>query len=418
MAAETQLTANTGLATVSTANTNLDGVTGNYTTIITGALNGTIVRTLKIKATTNTSQGMVRFFVTDGGGTRLLTEIMVRAVTKSATDRAFEKTIYLNYKLESGDIIKYTTEIANTFNVIAEGADWTYFSAYVRPDSINYTANTGSGLISAANSNLDGTGTLVTILTAGSSSTYKGCLIKSVSIKAIVNTTHGMVRLFIQDTGSTTRLFTEIKVPYVTKSATARSFSRRIVFPRGFMLQAGYKILASTENAESFQVVIEGMDWNYPSASLSNYTSASGTNTTSEELLHSLQVPANYVYSGNLLNLYANIATNNNANNKTFRVYVNTTNTLTAATLIGTLVTNSVTGDHISRFIPIISDTSVECYGGTATNLRNQYSNTTGTSAAVTVPSVSAGFWILISGQKAVGTDTDTVRWSMVTKVF
>ena len=56
-----------------------------------------------------------------------------------------------------------------------------------------YTANTGKVLISTANSNLDGTGTLGTVLTAASN----GTLIKAITVKAQVNTTEGMVRLFL-----------------------------------------------------------------------------------------------------------------------------------------------------------------------------------------------------------------------------
>jgi len=44
------------------------------------------------------------------------------------------------------------------------------------------------------------------------------------------------------------------------------------------------------------------------------------------------------------------------------------------------------------------------------------YEANTGTTANVTVPNVASGFFILISGQKAVGTDTDTVQWSMAKK--
>jgi hypothetical protein len=123
--------------------------------------------------------------------------------------------------------------------------------------------------------------------------------------------------------------------------------------------------------------------------------------------------------------VYANIATNNNANNKTFKIYIATTNSISLGTKVqlGTYTTANVTGDNISRYFPIIDDTHIECYGGTGTTTQNEYANTTGTSAStdvssVVVTSVSAGFWILITGTKAVGTDTDTIRWSMVRKIF
>lgn len=262
MAAETQYTANTGMVTISTANANLDG-TGTLGTVVTAASNGTLVKCITFKAQGNTTQGMLRLFIYDGTNTRLVQEIEVPAVTKSAQDHSFETTIQCNFRLKAGYVLKASTQNAETFNVIANAADWAYYATTVRPESTNYTANTGVGLISTANSNLDGTGTLVTILTAGASgSGWKGCEIQSVTVKAIVTTTYGMVRLFVYD-GTNTKLLTEIEVPAVIKSSTAQAFSRTISLDK-FELQAGYIIKASTEKSESFVVTIEALDWKYP----------------------------------------------------------------------------------------------------------------------------------------------------------
>lgn len=262
MAAETQYTANTGMATISTANANLDG-TGTLGTVLTAAANGTLVKSVTIKAQVTTTQGMVRLFIYDGTNTRLVEEIEIPAVTKSTQDHSFETTIQCNFRLKSGYVLKASTQNAEAFNVIAQGADWAYYSTSVRPESTNYTANTGVVLVSTANSNLDGTGTLATVLTAGASgSGWKGCRIESVTIKATVNTTYGMIRLYIYD-GTNTKLLTEIEVPAITKSGTVASFSRTINLDK-FELQAGNVIKASTEKAESFAVTIEALDWKYP----------------------------------------------------------------------------------------------------------------------------------------------------------
>lgn len=263
MAAETQYTANTGMVTISTGNTNLDG-SGTLGTLVTAASNGTLVKSVTFKAQGNTTQGMLRLFIDDGSNTRLVEEIEVPAVTKSAQDCSFETTIQCNYRLKAGYILKVSTENSETFNVIANAADWAYYSATVRPESTNYTANTGIGLISTANSNLDGSGTLITILTAGSSgSGWKGCEIQSITVKATVTTTFGMVRLFVVDNSSNTKLLTEIEVPAISRSAVVSSFTRTITLDK-FELQAGYSIKASTEKAESFVVTIEALDWKYP----------------------------------------------------------------------------------------------------------------------------------------------------------
>ena len=63
---------------------------------------------------------------------------------------------------------------------------------------------TAVGQVTTANTNRDGTGTIATIFTAGSS----GSRIEMVEIQATVTTTAGMVRLFIHD-GTNARLLRE-----------------------------------------------------------------------------------------------------------------------------------------------------------------------------------------------------------------
>ena len=419
MAAETQYTGNTGMVTISTANSNRDG-SGTLGTVLTAGSSGTLIKRVTIKAQGTTTQGAIRLYISDGTNNRLLTEADVPAMTvntTTGTDPTFKKVLILDYKLQSGYTLKASTQNAESFNIIAEGLDWTYYASYVRPESTNYSANTGMAVISTANTNLDGSGTLGTVLTAGASGTYNGCAIESITVKALGTVTHGMVRIFIYN-GSTSYLFTEVFVQPIVPTGTFKSFEQKITFSKKLQIAPGYSIKASTQNAEGFAVIVNGVDWKYPSNLMSNFTPASGTATTSEELLHSLQVLPKLITTGNLLSVYANIATNNNANNKTFRIYINTSNSLTGATLLGSYITANALGDNISRFFPVISDTSIECYGGTTTGTQNQYALTLGTSGNVTVPSLSAGFWILISGQKAVAGDTDSIRWSMLRKIF
>jgi hypothetical protein len=260
MAEETQYTANTGMQTISTANSNLDGSGTLSSAIITGASNGTLIKTVTIKSIQNTTHGMVRLFIYDGSNTKLAAEIEIPAVTKSATDSAFEITIPVDFALKSGWSLKASTQNAESFNVIAEGLDWAYYASSVRPESTNYTSNLGMTTISTANSNLDGTGALGTILTAASNGTQ----IQTITIKSQVNTTAGMIRLFLDD-GSNKKLLREIPVDAITKSGTVNSFSRIIDFEgKGFALKSGWTLKASTEKAESFNVIAEGLNWAYP----------------------------------------------------------------------------------------------------------------------------------------------------------
>ena len=267
MAEETQYTANTGMTTITTANTSLTG-SGTLNTdiwdVITASSNGTLIKTITIKAQVNTTHGMVRLFIYDGTNTKLINEIEIPAVTKSSKNPAFEITIPVDYALKAGWKLRATTEKSETFNVIVEGLDWTYYALTVRPESSRYTANTGIATITTANTSLTGSGTLNTdiwdIITAASN----GTLIQSITIKSQMDTDSGMVRLFLYD-GTNTKLLSEIPVNAVTKSATAHSYSQTINFyGKGFALKSGWKLRATTEKTKTFNVIAEGLDWTYP----------------------------------------------------------------------------------------------------------------------------------------------------------
>lgn len=145
-----------------------------------------------------------------------------------------------------------------------------------------------------------------------------------------------------------------------------------------------------------------------------NYSPASNTATVNEELLHSHQISAQEVLSGDMLEVFSSWVITNSANAKTFRVYINTANTLVGATQLGTFNPGAVQSENLSRYMPAINDTTLEVYGNATTSARNQFANSAAQSVNIAVPSLSAGFWILFSGQKAAAGETCTIRWSMV----
>lgn len=127
----------------------------------------------------------------------------------------------------------------------------------------NYAATpkVGSGQVSTANTNRDGTGTIATIFTAGAS----GSRIDAINLKAVATTTAGMIRLFIHD-GTNTRLLTEVPVVPLTPSATVPSWESQLnsntmtqVLP--IILPTGFSLRASTNNAETFNVIAVGGDF-------------------------------------------------------------------------------------------------------------------------------------------------------------
>lgn len=119
------------------------------------------------------------------------------------------------------------------------------------------TPKLASATISTANSARDGTGTIGTIVTGGTS----GSRIDTVLIKATVTTTAGMIRLFVHN-GTTYYLITEIYVPPQTASSTVPSFETQFVFENGLLLPtSSWSLRASTQNAESFNIVAIGGDF-------------------------------------------------------------------------------------------------------------------------------------------------------------
>jgi hypothetical protein len=123
------------------------------------------------------------------------------------------------------------------------------------------TPKCGIGQVSVANANRDGTGTIATIFTAGAS----GSRIDAINLKAVGTTTAGMIRLFIHD-GTNAHLLTEVPVLAVTPGASTPSWGAQLntntmtqVLP--IILPTGYSLRASTEKAETFNIIALGGDF-------------------------------------------------------------------------------------------------------------------------------------------------------------
>jgi predicted ThiF/HesA family dinucleotide-utilizing enzyme len=111
------------------------------------------------------------------------------------------------------------------------------------------------GTLSAANANRDGTGTIVTVFTAGAS----GSKIEEVSIVPAGTTTAGMVRLYLHD-GTTAHLLSETAIAARTPSATVPVTVTTITY-ENLVLPSGWSLRASTHAAESFKVCAFGGDF-------------------------------------------------------------------------------------------------------------------------------------------------------------
>lgn len=115
--------------------------------------------------------------------------------------------------------------------------------------------------ISTANTNRDGTGTIVSVFTAGSS----GSRIDQIIVQATATTTAGLVDLYLHD-GTNAHLIREIAVTAITPSTTTAAFNATLSSQTNpdflpLFLQSGWSLRAAPQKAESFRVFAEGGDF-------------------------------------------------------------------------------------------------------------------------------------------------------------
>lgn len=112
------------------------------------------------------------------------------------------------------------------------------------------TVQNAQAQISTANTNRNGTGTIGTVMTGATN----GTRIDDIYIVATGTTTAGVVRLFISD-GTNIRLWQEILVSAITPSTTVQVWSYTLL-NQALILESGWSLQASTNNAETFNVIV------------------------------------------------------------------------------------------------------------------------------------------------------------------
>lgn len=113
--------------------------------------------------------------------------------------------------------------------------------------------------VATANTNRDGSGTLVTVTTGPSGGVRQGDVIEQVVIQAVGTVTDGMIRFFIShDAGTTKHLIDEIQVSALAPSGTTPAFRTTAADLIGLVFANQNAILyASTNNAETFNIIVQ-----------------------------------------------------------------------------------------------------------------------------------------------------------------
>jgi hypothetical protein len=112
------------------------------------------------------------------------------------------------------------------------------------------TVTSAAVQVTTANTNRDGTGTIVTVLTAAAS----GTRIDDIYMVATGTTTAGVIRLFVHD-GTNARLLSETLVTAITPSTTVQVWSNTLL-SQAIVLKTGYSLRASTQIGETFNIIV------------------------------------------------------------------------------------------------------------------------------------------------------------------
>ena len=123
-----------------------------------------------------------------------------------------------------------------------------------------------SSQLTAANANRDGTGTVVDLVTGAA----YGSVVDSVEITGTGNNVAGVIRFFVYN-GAAYRLLDELLIPAVTVGVGTEVFRQTWTPPvpaaiGGFTqvaqlkLPSGWKLAASTHNAETFNLLTKFRD--------------------------------------------------------------------------------------------------------------------------------------------------------------
>lgn len=118
------------------------------------------------------------------------------------------------------------------------------------------TPRSAQGSLSAANALRDGTGTVVTVFTAGAS----GSVVNLIRATAGGTVTAGVVRIFVHN-GSAFFLLKELIIPATTPSTTVETYAIDYQPVVPLQLPATWSIRCSTNNAEQFYVTVNGADY-------------------------------------------------------------------------------------------------------------------------------------------------------------
>jgi len=247
--------ANTGLANIAAANTALDG-SGIMNAVLTspGGRNGTTVNSVTVKAIGNTTQGMVRLFINTAGAKKLIKEISIPGNTVSSTVPPFQVTMNEPITLNPNDILMASTQIAQPFNIFADGTDWLNCECTDVDTCNTETVVYNSGMAAIASASPTTVLTAIPVAALANGTSIPIIDIKGATLGSVQQC---IVSLYIND-GITDWLVWDVPIPAFTQSNVQPTYRTKCI--AGINLQPGYLLRASVNGAATFNVIALGSD--------------------------------------------------------------------------------------------------------------------------------------------------------------
>lgn len=147
-----------------------------------------------------------------------------------------------------------------------------------------------------------------------------------------------------------------------------------------------------------------------------NTTAFTSASTGVNEVAHAHLISAGTISTiGSIIMFSVKCSSSNTANNKAFRMWINTTPNLSGSPVQLALVTATTNAVSLKfeRFFNVMSTTSLLCFASPTTSL-GQETNSTVAPSVVTVPSLTSSFYLIISVNRANAGDTAQVLESHV----
>lgn len=155
----------------------------------------------------------------------------------------------------------------------------------------------------------------------------------------------------------------------------------------------------------------------------SSVTRYAAATTATDDVAHSLLIPAGTLTTGDFFRIYSLLSTTSSANNKTFKLWLHTAGVTPgdpvpggAAQIAQNTITTSGQTSLLARLFAVRNNTTIIGHGNATTQATGEYSQATTAPTEITIPTLASDVYLLVSANRANAGDTAAVEYSRVHK--